>query len=135
MTRALKSFALGALWILLAAIPSSGGHGGDWTVLTIPADHLQRLFEARHPVVPIDLSPAEEYRKGHLPGARSLPLKELLDRFQEIPKTGLVVLYCSCPPANPAGAYLILREKGYRNIRAMEEGFSEWVKRGYPVER
>lgn len=133
--RVLTGWALGFLWSALTALPAAAGHGGDSTVLTLRAEHVRRLIEGGQPLTIVDLRPVDEYRKGHLPRARSVPLSELPRRFQEIPKTELVVLYCACPLGEIQGGYLFLRDQSYRNIIVMEEGFTLWVKKGYPVER
>jgi rhodanese-related sulfurtransferase len=83
----------------------------------------------------VDLRPVEEYRKGHLPAARSIPRDELATRFEEIPKVDLVVLYCECSMKDAEDVYRFLRGHSYRNLSVMAEGFKAWVERGYPVER
>ncbi len=135
MRRALRWWALSALWSVLAAMPVVARHGEDWTVLTIKAAYVKLLLESGQTLVFIDLRPEEEYQKGHLPGARSVPLSELRSRFQGIPKAGLVVLYCACPSQEIETAYHFLRGQSYRNLAVMDEGFPVWVKKGYPVER
>lgn len=120
---------------VLQALPAVAGHGPDWTVLTIQASYVKNLLEAGQRVVLIDLRPVEEYRAGHLPSAHSVPLSQLRGRFQEIPKTGLVVLYCACPSAEIHAAYVFLRDQSYRNLAVMDGDFSFWVRMGYPVER
>ena len=135
MKRALRKWALICLGSALAALPAAAGHGPDWTVLTIQAAYVKHLLEAGQRVILIDLRTVEEYRKSRLPGALSIPLSELRGRFQDIPKTGLVVLYCACPSAEIHAAYLFLRDQSYRNLAVMDGDFSFWVKMGYPVER
>ena len=69
----------------------------------------------RGEVTLLDVRPAEEYRAGHLPGARSIPLPELRARLGEIPRSREVVAYCRgryCSMASDAVA--ILRSAGYR---------------------
>ncbi len=63
----------------------------------------------------LDVRPAEEYRAGHLPGARSIPLPELRARLGEIPRDREVVACCRgryCSMASDAVA--VLRSAGYR---------------------
>ena len=59
----------------------------------------------RDEVTLVDTRPVEEYRAGHLPGARSIPLDELPGRVHEIPRDREVVAYCRgpyCPMASQA---------------------------------
>ncbi len=63
----------------------------------------------------LDVRPAVEYRAGHLPGARSIPLPELRARLGEIPRGREVVAYCRgryCSMASEAAE--VLRAAGYR---------------------
>jgi rhodanese-related sulfurtransferase len=69
-----------------------------------------------------------------LPGARSIPITELPKRFEEIPKTGQVVLYCACTINEIADKAALLEFRSYRNIFVMREGYLGWVKRVYPLE-
>jgi rhodanese-related sulfurtransferase len=128
------------LFILLAFIGVSpprlalAGHGVEDTVDNITAEKAKQLMDAGEKIVFIDLRPAKEYQQNRLPGARSIPLGELAARFNEIPKSGRVVLYCDCKPYDAADRAVFLEYRGYRNIFIMPEGYSGWVKRGYPLE-
>jgi len=133
--RPLTPCVLAALLSVSAAVPAHAGHGGGGAVLAIPAEYAKRLLDWGDRPIFIDLRPAEEFRKGRLPEARSLPLTELHRRYAEIPRSGRVVLYCACPFSEIMTVYDVLRSQGYRNISVMEEGFPGWVKLGYPVER
>jgi rhodanese-related sulfurtransferase len=110
------------------------GHGVEDTVDNLPAERVKQLIDAGEKLVLIDMRPAKEYQQSRLPGARSLPLAELANRFGEVPKTGRVVLYCDCKPAEVADRAVFLEYRGYRNIFIMPEGYQGWVKRGYPTE-
>ncbi|HEV8343908.1 MAG TPA: rhodanese-like domain-containing protein [Candidatus Binatia bacterium] len=83
-------------------------------------------------VVLIDLGPARDFQQ--FLGARSIPITELEKRFNEILKTGRVVLYCACQTYDITNKAVFLEYRGYRNIFVMLEGYPGWVKRGYPVE-
>ncbi|MHB8619364.1 MAG: ArsR/SmtB family transcription factor, partial [Chloroflexota bacterium] len=48
-------------------------------------------------VTVLDVRPAVEYRAGHIPGARSVPLTELAAHMAELPDDLLVVAYCRGP--------------------------------------
>lgn len=51
-----------------------------------------------------------------------IPINELPDRVEEIPKQGLVGLVCS-RMTRSAMAYLYLRGAGYENVRIVEGGY------------
>ena len=119
--------------VLALAFAALAGHGGVPTVALTEPDYLKWLIDSRQPVVVVDLRPASEFRRGHLPGAISLPLAELERRFAEIPTSPMVVLYCRCPLEEAAGAYHVLEAKGYANHVVLQEGYDGWLKRRYPV--
>lgn len=84
-------------------------------------------------VVIVDVRPKEEYAAGHIPGAISLPVAELLDRIGEIRAGAEVVAYCRGPYCVLApDAVEILRRRGFRT-RRLEEGLPEWRLAGLPV--
>lgn len=90
---------------------------------------------ARGDTVLLDVRPAEEFSAGHLPGAISIPLEELVARLAELPSEALIVTYCRgplCVYADDALAQIIA--SGRRGAR-LEEGIAEWQQAGYHVER
>jgi rhodanese-related sulfurtransferase len=113
----------------------SAGHGTEDDVLTVTAEQVKVFLDAREKIVLVDLRPVQDFQKTRLPGARSLPMKELDKRFHEIPKSGRVVLYCDCPQNQIIEqAYQLLKDYGYRNAAVMADAFQEWVSRKYPLE-
>jgi DNA-binding transcriptional ArsR family regulator len=42
-------------------------------------------------IVALDVRPEQEYRAGHVRGARSIPIEELEDRLRELPKSRTIV--------------------------------------------
>ena len=130
-------------WLLLlnfssGAPPAEAGHGAppSFPVLTIDADRLKTLLDQGLRLVLVDVRPAEEYQKGHIPGARSLSLDEPAEKFRELPQDGvLIVLYCDCPVAEINPAYQFLRFYGNRQVLVLAGGLAAWAARGYPLKR
>lgn len=91
----------------------------------------QRMKEGT--VTVIDVRPVAEYAAGHVPGARSIPLRQLADRLRELPKNQIIVAYCRgpyCLLADEAAA--LLAKQGYATLR-FEGGFPEWKAAGGKV--
>ena len=85
-------------------------------------------------VVMLDTRPAGEYAAGHIVGAVSVPIDELQQRLQELPRGKEYVAYCRGPYCVYADrAVDILRARG-RRARRLLEGFPEWRAAGYAVE-
>jgi rhodanese-related sulfurtransferase len=117
------------------ASTTHGGHDPDaLTSYTVTPERVKLSFEVSEKITLIDLRPLKDFQKQRLPGARSIPAAELEKRFGEIPKIGRVILYCDCSVQEIEKAYVSLESKGYKNINLMEEGFSGWLKRKYPLE-
>lgn len=91
----------------------------------------QRL--AAGEVTVLDVRPGAEYRAGHVPGAYSVPLTELLAHVAELPKGVPVVAYCRGPYCVFAPAAVrALRRRGIQAAR-LEDGFPEWRRADLPV--
>jgi len=85
-------------------------------------------------VVVLDVRPEQEYRAGHIPGARSVPLEKLEAYLEEIPKDQEVVAYCRGPYCVFSDeAVALLRSRGYQ-ARRLAEGLPDWQAAGMPVE-
>ncbi len=85
-------------------------------------------------VVVLDVRPAEEYEAGHIPGARSVPIDELEQRLQELPKASEIVAYCRGPYCVFSDeAVALLTDHGYR-ARRLDVGLPDWRSNGLPVE-
>lgn len=127
---------LASVAVLLAlGGPVAAGHPWQAALLTIDAESLHRLTTAGRAVLAVDVRPAEAYRSGRLPGARSIPLSSLGTRRREIPADPLVVLYGAEGLEEAAVAYRHLRAAGHANVFVLEGGFAAWQGQGYGVER
>lgn len=99
----------------------------------ITCEDLLQQLEAGSVVV-LDVRPEQEYRSGHIRGARSIPVEELATRLKEISKKKMIVAYCRGPYCVFADdAVKTLRKQGLRATR-LTEGFPDWKMRGFPVE-
>lgn len=85
-------------------------------------------------VIVLDVRPADEYRHGHIAGARSLPIDELESHLEELPDATDVVAYCR-------GPYCVFADEAVEKLRArgiaarrLDVGFPDWKAAGLPVE-
>jgi rhodanese-related sulfurtransferase len=85
-------------------------------------------------VIVLDVRPSEEYAAGHIPGALSVPIKELKARLKELPQGKEIVAYCRGPYCIMSiEAVELLRKRGFRALR-MEQGVLDWRARGWRIE-
>jgi rhodanese-related sulfurtransferase len=133
--RALAWWGLATIGTAAGAPPAQSGHGAPAAAPIVRVEQVKRLLDEGQAVVLVDLRSEDGFQQGHLPGARSLPLRQLRRRYGEIPTTRPVVLYCACPEEELTAAFRFLSDEGYRNVRVLEDGFPGWVRQGYPLER
>jgi NADPH-dependent 2,4-dienoyl-CoA reductase/sulfur reductase-like enzyme/rhodanese-related sulfurtransferase len=82
-----------------------------------PQVSVDRLSEMEHrgageqPIL-LDVRTPEEYGRGHIPGARNIPLDELRDRLDEVPKDQPVVAYCQVGQRGYLATRMLIQE-GY----------------------
>ena len=96
-----------------------------------PAELARRM--AADEVIVLDVRPEEEYRAGHIPGARSIPVEELEARLSEVPADREVVAYCRGPYCLfSLEAVEVLRRNGVRATR-LDTGLPDWRAAGHEV--
>ncbi|MCC6159810.1 MAG: metalloregulator ArsR/SmtB family transcription factor [Deltaproteobacteria bacterium] len=84
-------------------------------------------------VTVLDVRPTEEFEAGHIPGAKCVPLDELVRHLATLPKRRKIVAYCRGPYCVLAvEAVRILRAKGFRAVR-LEDGIPDWRARGLQI--
>jgi rhodanese-related sulfurtransferase len=99
----------------------------------VSAAELERRL-ARGDVVVLDVRPEQEYRAGHIAGARSAPMPLLDDLAAKLPKRREIVAYCRGPYCVYADdAVRLLRQRGLK-ARRLDVGFPEWRRAARPIE-
>lgn len=99
----------------------------------VTANELRDRLETGEVVV-LDVRPEEEYRAGHIPGARSVPMDSLEKSLRRLPKGKEIIAYCRGPFCIFADeAVARLRERGFE-ARRLEVGLPDWESLGLPVE-
>ena len=92
---------------------------------------LRRLDDGE--TIVLDVRPTEEFRAGHIPGARSIPIAELENRLQELPPGREVIAYCRGPYCVFSDeAVALLQARGF-DARRLEVGLPDWRAAGFPV--
>ena len=133
-------FVLDNIGWILAAFVSGGmllwplarrGAGGPW-VSTLQATQLINREDA----LVIDVRDADAYAKGHILGAKSVPLADLARRAGDLEKHKSKAVIVSCQNGDrSSAAAATLRQNGFSRVHPLNGGFAAWQHAGLPVEK
>jgi rhodanese-related sulfurtransferase len=103
------------------------------SVPTLSVSELQeKMTTEKHPYL-LDVRQPEEFRSGHIAGAKLIPLGELDRRLAEVPKGREVVCICASGHRSvPAGRKLLAA--GY-TASSMKNGMIAWQMAKLPVKK
>ncbi|OGZ07740.1 MAG: hypothetical protein A3C93_06485 [Candidatus Lloydbacteria bacterium RIFCSPHIGHO2_02_FULL_54_17] len=94
----------------------------------------QALEQPAEGVLFVDVRTKTEWEKGHIAGFRHIPMSELAEHVDELKRYPKV--YFLCHSGGRSGrACALLARNGHQGAINVLGGWSEWVARGYPVER
>lgn len=100
-------------------------------------DELKRRLDAGEPLTVVDVRHKIDVEANpHLiPGAVHMPMEEIDQRHQEIPRDRDIVLYCACPnEVSSARTAMKLRRNGVSRVRPLLGGLDAWRERNFPIE-
>ncbi|TME79921.1 MAG: rhodanese-like domain-containing protein [Chloroflexi bacterium] len=93
----------------------------------------RRLADEPAPFL-LDVREPWEYREGHVPGAQLIPLGELEQRVNEVPRDRPILAICHSGQRSLAAAGY-LQQLGYPSVTNVDGGTAAWIERGFPVEK
>ncbi len=80
----------------------------------------------------LDVREQEEWDQFHVPGSTLIPLKQLPQRLNEIPKDREIVVVCRSGNRSQAGRDTLMAA-GYKSVTSMSGGLLQWRQKGYPT--
>lgn len=123
--------AIGLVFLLVVFLSSADNRQATTTLpdtLTV----AQAYESYQEGVYFLDVRTQEEWDQFHAPEATLIPLDELPDRLNEVPKGEQVVVICRT--GNRSGqAQDILQDAGYTMVSNVDGGMTAWADAGYPV--
>jgi rhodanese-related sulfurtransferase len=81
----------------------------------------------------LDVREPAEWQEFHMPGATLIPLGELAQRVNELPRDREIVVVCRSGNRSAQGRDILLHA-GFENVTSMAGGMNEWRASGFPVE-
>lgn len=107
--------------------------GGGAAVSSLGAREAAELAK-RERALFVDVREDREWRSGHVPAARHVPLGEIESRLAEIPRDRPVIVLCASGVRSRAAARTLARN-GYQNVKNLRGGMMAWRGAGLPVQR
>lgn len=90
--------------------------------IILPVQLEKEVFEA---AIFVDTRDAGQFEGGHIPGALNIEWREIPARLDELPESGLVVLYCNTGTLS-AQATFAARLMGRENVVVLQTGMTGW---------
>jgi rhodanese-related sulfurtransferase/DNA-binding transcriptional ArsR family regulator len=91
----------------------------------VSLDELESMVSNKN-ILLLDVRPSIEFEFGHITGAISVPMNELMDQLKTFSKEKEIIAYCRGPFCVLADeAVKSLSELGF-NVRRLDEGYPEW---------
>ena len=100
--------------------------------LNVDVATVEKLRQ-QNDVVILDVREDYEYNDGHIPGATLVPLGQIPDRLDEVPRDKTVIAVCRSGNRS-SQATDFLRQQGFDNVHNMEGGMNAWSQAGYQTE-
>lgn len=115
-------------------IPRIDGYG-DATAShdVIDADEAHAALESEETLL-LDVRSRDEYREGHIPGARHIHYGRLTEQLDDIPRDETLILHCASG-RRASIATGLLEMHGFEDLRLFGgDAVEAWRRAGYPVE-
>jgi rhodanese-related sulfurtransferase len=94
-------------------------------------DNLKSVMKEDETLL-VDVRSPFEYARGHIPDAINIPLRDLAQNLDRIPRKGNVILYCTSGYRTGIGV-MSLHTLGYDNIQGFASGISGWKDADEPL--
>lgn len=123
------SFLLVASFALLSGCQRAPAQG------SISGAELAKEIQGGHAPIILDVRSVEEYRSGHIPGARNVPIDQLEGQLASlgIAKSDEVVVHCE-GGVRAAKAEALLTAAGYQHVVDLQGHMKGWRDSGLPQE-
>ena len=98
---------------------------------------LRAMIAAKTKPLFVDVRPPKEYAAGHIPDAINIPVEDMPQRWNTLPKDRVIVFYESgrssgdiCASGRAAGRTLLSHGYTFSNVKVYQDGLDGWEKSG-----
>ncbi len=138
MLKKIQILVLGLMLMATTSVYACGvgemtPEGYENAPITHAYNHWKQGKNSPIPFIFVDVRTPEEYKSGHIPGAVNIPVSEIKERMNEVPKDKQVYVYCHSGK-RAAKASAILAKAGF-SVENIPESMQGWKAAGYPVEK
>ena len=123
--------------VALIAINVSNAQSKDAVVTNLSSERFKAIIANDKGGTIIDLRTTEELeKKGYIKGAIQLDYlaKDSEKQIDKLVKNKTYYIYCAGGGrSSEAAAYM--EKKGFKRVYTLEKGLSEWLQKGFPVEK
>jgi rhodanese-related sulfurtransferase len=116
--------------LVIYLIASSAGGGGGGVARDINVDEAYKMYQDGTLVV--DVRTQAEWDEYHAPNTTLIPLDQLPNRLNEIPKDQKVLVICHSGNRSKQGRDILVNA-GYNAI-SINGGLLAWIANGYPLD-
>lgn len=130
----LRWVGIGAVIVaaFLLVVLLSGGDAPQQSELPDSITVSQAYEKYQEGIYVLDVRTQEEWDTFHAPEATLIPLDELPNRINEVPKGQEIVVVCRSGNRSQVGRD-ILKDAGYSQVTSMDGGMVAWSNAGYPI--
>jgi rhodanese-related sulfurtransferase len=116
--------------LVIYLIASGGGGSTNSLAREVSVDEGYQMYQNGTFVV--DVRTQQEWDEYHVPNTTLIPLDQLSNRLNEVPKDKAILVVCRSGNRSQQGRDILL-SAGY-NATSMAGGLKEWYAKGYPIE-
>lgn len=102
-------------------------------VIPISVEKVNEIMEKNKDYIILDVRTQQEYDSGYLKNSLLIPVDELEERINEVPKGKPIIVYCRSGNRSARAADILINN-GFSPVYDMQGGILEWIEKGYPVE-
>ena len=124
---------MGLAVVLVMLIKAEYESRSNQSVHIIPMNAI-RLINNNDDALIIDVRTSAEFGKGHIRGARNIPISSLKDKLDSLPqnKDAAVLAYCNSG-ASSSSACRVLSRAGFSNVHNIAGGINAWLEAKLPI--